>query len=424
MQPAQPRLHHERSGDGVRARLHLVAVLGVVVVGLADVAPAWAGTYEVPACTASVGYVNHSWAAFTSSPTYLEVDSACGETPTTGFSSRVSNLAVGDRLGAGPPPVGVEGGWRITAPDGTSVSAVQGSADFFKDTNNDWEVFVRNAADQLLGGQTCVVELSAGGYCELSGRFQAVGLDTRSVSLGVNCAENSSHNCPDGATLHEVRAELDEATVTISDPVAPTGVTGDVPTGTQHGTVTILGSASDSAAGVASLALVNGGGEVIGGPVVSPGGCNYTYVTPCPTEVSELPIDLDTTKLSNGEDTVYVRATNAAGDTSVSPPYVLAIHNSPPETERVGTTGEPGPRESGAGSGGSTSAPTSPSSVSLVSELTPKLGAVASPVKGRVVHPRRHSRRRHRRRRPHRHAYRRCAHRTCHSRRRAVMHGA
>jgi hypothetical protein len=153
------------------------------------------------------------------------------------------------------------------------------------------------------------------------------------------CTENPFHNCPDGATIHDVRAELDEATVTISDPIAPAEVVGVVPAGPQHGTVTFRVSAVDAAAGVASVDVVDGSGEVVGGPVDVPAGCDYSYVTPCPTVVTELPVAVDTTALANGEDSVRVVATNAASDSADSAPYALDVANEPAPTEGTETSG-------------------------------------------------------------------------------------
>ncbi len=159
-------------------------------------------------------------------------------------------------------------------------------------------------------------------------------------AVGVICTENSFHNCPDRShDSSTVRAELDYATVTINDPVPPTGVIGTrIPTGLQHGTVSISGSAVDGAAGLLSLSVVNASDEVIGGPVAAPGACNYSFVTPCPTKVEGLSIPVDTTKLLNGQDQIRVEATNAAHDEGFSVPYTLTVQNEAPS--KTGGSGE------------------------------------------------------------------------------------
>ena len=216
---------------------------------------------------------------------------------------------------------------------------------------------MKNTDGEILGGQTCIVELVASFYCEASGLFQGSGLNTSSVAVGVLCTENESHNCPDGATIHDVRAELDYATVTIKDELAPTGITGSqIPAGSQHGVISIVGSATDDTAGVLSLNVVNSAGEVVGGPV-TPGSCDYSFPTPCPQEVSDLSIPIDTTKLPNGQDQVRVEATNAAHDEGFSAPYTIDVENAsatqggggPGGGSKSGGSGESKTQTSGSG---------------------------------------------------------------------------
>ena len=343
-----------------------------------------AGTYEVGACTESVGYVNNSWHLFDSNSHYLEDKLACREEPSHELSAKLSNLAVGDVIGAGDPPVGVEAGWSFAAPFGATISEIKGLDDLFKDTDNSWEVALKNGNGEVLGGQTCFVELRSSFYCEVSGTFQASGIDTETVVIGVSCSENGFHDCPDGATIHNVRAELDYAIVTINDPAVPSSVISfQVPPGSQRGVVSILGSAVDDTAGLLSLSVVNSANEVVGGPVSVPGGCNYSFTTPCPTKAEDLAIPLDTTKLPNGQNQIRVEATNAAHDEGFSPAYTLDVENSLPKQE--GGTGPPAEGGSGSGSksGGSNQSGTSsgaggpPSSASIMQKSQPLLPALS-----------------------------------------------
>ena len=347
-----------------------------------------AGLYEVSACTESVGYVNNSWGLFNNNTRYLEANSACNQTSTNELSPSLSNLAIGDVLGAGDPPVGTEADWRFVAPAGTSISEVRGSDDLFKDANNDWQVYLRNAKDEVLGGQTCIVELVSSLYCEVSGVFQESGIDTSSVAIGVLCAENDSHNCPDGATIHDVRAELDYATVTINDPVVPTGVAGtQIPASPQHGLISISGTAIDNAAGLLSLSVVNASDETVGGPVAVPGVCNYSFTTPCPTKAENVAIPIDTTKLPNGQDQIRVEATNAAHDEGFSAAITLTVRNEapPPKTEGSKETGGQSPGgQGGQTSTGQTSSATVPSGVT-----NSEIPAAPSPVSIHVDHVKR-----------------------------------
>lgn len=338
---------------GMRS-LGLLALSGLLALALSRPDVSLAGYYEVSTCTESVSYVNNSWHLFDSNSSYLEANTACHQTPTHELSPGLSNLAVGDVLGAGDPPVGAEAGWRFTAPVGTAISEVIGSDDLFKDTNNDWHVYLENANNEVLGGQTCIVELRSSFYCEVSGPFQESGISTPSVAIGVVCTQNNTNNCPGGATIHEVRAELDYATVTIRDEVLPTGIVGSrIPPGPQHGTVSILGSAEDATSGLLSLSVVNGANnEVIGGPVTS-GSCDYSFTTPCPTKAENLSIPIDTTKLPNGLDQIRVEATNAAHDEGFSSPYTLDVENDVKQGGGGGGGSSSGGGSKTGGSGGS-----------------------------------------------------------------------
>jgi uncharacterized membrane protein YgcG len=328
----------------------LLVVSSVLAIVLLCPGASSAGEYEVSACTESVGYVNNSWHSFDSNSHYLEVHSGCNEEPTHELSANLSNLAVGDVLGAGDPPVGVEAGWAFAAPAGTTISEVNGSDDLFKDTDNSWGIYLKDAGGKILGGQTCIVELGNSFYCEVAGVFQGSGIATSSLAIGLACTENSFHNCPGGATVHDVRAGLDYATVGIRDELAPTGIVGSqIPSGSQHGTISILGSASDAAAGLLSLSVVNGANVVVGGPVSAPVPCDYSFATPCETEVKDLSIPVDTTKLPNGRNLIRVEATNAAHDEGFSDPYEITVENG----GGGGSSQGGGGGTSGGGAGGS-----------------------------------------------------------------------
>ena len=116
---------------GMRS-LSLLALSGALAMMLLCPVVSSAGYYEVDACTESVRFVNNSWHLFSSNSHYLEAHSGCNETPTHELSATLSNLAVGDVMGTGDPPVGVEAGWRFTAPTGTTITEVKGSDDLLR----------------------------------------------------------------------------------------------------------------------------------------------------------------------------------------------------------------------------------------------------------------------------------------------------
>jgi hypothetical protein len=316
----------------------------------------------------------------------------CGEAPTSGASAHLANLAVADVLEAGNPPVGAEAGWRLEAPPGTMISEARGSDRIYKETNNDWEATMQAQAGETLDGQTCVVELRSGLFCETMG-FQVVGLTTSSLRVVARCVENPSRDCPDGATLHEVRAELDEAIVTISDPQPPTGVGGAVPSGPQQGTISVATAATDPAAGVESLSVVDAEGHLIGGPVPAPEGCDFSRVTPCPTSVSGVSVPVDTTRLANGDEQIRVAAENAAHDVAYSSAYTLDVQNHEGEGGS-GTSAGGGNVGEGTTGGGAAGGPEgTPSSPSGSSPAEARAGAgntgspAPAPADGSLVSP-------------------------------------
>lgn len=342
---------------GMRS-LGLLVLSGVLAVVFLCPSVSSAGHYEVSACTEAVDFVNNSWEAYSNDQTHIAVHSACDEPPAVALSGEMANLAIGDLLGASSEAsVGSEAGWRFNALPGTKISEVTGYDGLLSLDMESWIPTLREADGNILPGEICV-KRPGESYCSVGGPFGFPGLNTSSLSIGVSCPINIYNNCPNGSTLHDVRAELDYATVTIEDELAPTGVTdSQVPVGPQHGTITIPGSAVDETAGLLSLSVVNGAGEVVGGPVAVPGTCNYSFTTPCPTKVEGLAIPLDTTKLPNGEDQLRVEATNAAHDEGFSSRYAIDVENSSPK-QHGGGGGSPSEGGSKTGGSGGSNFPT------------------------------------------------------------------
>lgn len=320
------------------------------------------GRYNVEACTTAVGYVNLSWEARTSNPTYIETHTGCGEEPANYGSSTLTNLELGDVTGLSEEiPVGTEGTWSVTAPTGTMIAEVNGYSSLYRQGHS-WHVYreTENTNGETSIESTC--DNVTTNACALGGAFQATALKARSMTLGVLCTPEEYEpgkyftTCPDGALMHDVRAGIAYATVTIDDPNAPEAVAaGNIPSGPQHGVVNIAASAMDSAAGVLSLSVVTKAGEVVGGPV-APGACDYSRLTPCPTHAENLPVSIETEKLPDGQNELRVAATNAAHDESYSAPFMLTVENHPPQPKEEGSNGSgettPGKQEGSRGTTG------------------------------------------------------------------------
>jgi hypothetical protein len=313
------------------------------------------GSYSVELCTAAVGYENHSFVFTTNNSTYIESHSACGEPPTSGDPPTLANLALGDTLGPHGVPVGAAGAWTVKAPEGASISEVSGSDFLMKVGGNmGWNVYLEseNTEGRTTVAQTCATSAEEN-ECAVSGPFEMAGFDAKTVTIGAECdAEeyapgHTYTTCARGNEFgHAVRAGLNFATITITDPAGPSSVTAtDIPTEPQHGTITISASATDATAGLLSLSIIDSSDAIISGPVTVPGGCNYSFLTPCPTSANNLALPLNTEALPNGPQQIQIVATNAAHEQTISPPYTLDIANHPANPPSGG--GEQTPQPNG-----------------------------------------------------------------------------
>ena len=221
-------------------------------------------------------------------PTYLEQTAGgCGQTPVTGASSALANLASADLQSAPTAPYGAifgVAGWTFSSPSGTTITAISGSDDLWQADDDNWRAFIEDASGAYLPGQSCTIPRDSD-YCQVTGPFSLTGISTTSLTIGVSCAPNSSQSCGQSLPgyVHFVWAELDSAVVTIDDPIAPSSVTAtSTPGDVQHGITTVTASAADSPAGIVSLSVTDASGAAVGGPATPPGGCDYTSTTPCP----------------------------------------------------------------------------------------------------------------------------------------------
>jgi hypothetical protein len=337
-----------------KSPIALGALLGLLLaVVIASTAPRLAfgdvGRFNIEACTAAVGYENNSWVFSTNNPTYIESHTVCGEPPISGNPPTLANLSLGDTLGPLGVPVGAAGAFKVAAPAGTTISEVSGTDLLMKVGGNlGWNVYLESEdfAEHVQVAQTCATSAEEN-ECASGGPFQMSGLNAKSVTIGAECdAEeyepgHSYTTCARGNEFgHAVRAEFDSVTVTITDTIPPTAVTGSkIPTGPQHGTITISGSAMDTIAGLLSLSVIDSTSKTIGGPVTVPGGCDHSLLEPCPTSANELSLPLNTEMLADGTDQIRIVATNAAHEETISPAYTLTIENHPPPPPGGGGSG-------------------------------------------------------------------------------------
>lgn len=323
--------------------------LTTVLLALAS-SPATAGSIPVETCTSSVNYENHSWIFTTNNPTYIESHTVCGEPPAVENPPKLVNLSLGDSLGAGGVPVGAKGTWTFKAPQGTTISDVYGTDYLTKvGGNNGWNVYLssEDTEEHNQLAQTCATSYLEN-ECRTGGPFDIPGLKAKTVTIGIECdAEEYEQGhyfttCARGNEFgHAARAEFDNVTVMLNDPTPPNNVSAtNTPTGPQHGTIMIDGSATDTIAGLTSLDVIDKNNKIVGGPVTVPGNCDYSQTTPCPTSATNIPMLVNTEELPDGTNELQIVATNAAQDQETSPPFTITVENLP-------TTGD-----GGDGSGG------------------------------------------------------------------------
>jgi hypothetical protein len=314
-----------------------------------------AGEYSVEACTAAVGYANDSWTFATNDAAYIEEHTSCGEPPLSGDPPVLANLALGDTLGPHGVLVGTTGSLSVTAPEGETISEISGSDTLMKvGGNKAWNVYLatQNTEGQTTVQQTCTTSATEN-VCAAGGPFTISGLHAKTATIGAECdAEeyepgHSYTTCARGNEFgHAVRAGFNYATVTLNDPTPPTDVAAAaIPSGSQHGSITIDGSATDTTAGLLAVAIIDSTGITVAGPVSFAATCDYSHLTPCPTRESEIAIPLDTEGLPDGADQIRIVATNAAHDETTSEPYTLNVSNHPTstteETSHTETTNKP-----------------------------------------------------------------------------------
>jgi hypothetical protein len=298
-----------------------MAALGITA------SPASAGTYSVTTC-APADPANGAWVAFNSNPGELQTQVDCGQGVLGDqLTSATDGLSATDDLSAtGDAPANATSGWTFTAPAGTTVSGFAISYDLFKDSDNNWHFFVRDQSQPVTyPGLDCTINPNVAYQCDASGTLTQASLSDTSLSVGLYCGAIAPVTCGVGALAHQVRADIDSSQVTISDPIAPSGVSAQAPSGYQHATASVNVDASDTAAGIAQL-QVRSGSTVVGTYTPT---CDYTKLTPCPAQLTAQPVTVDTTQLPDGSAPLTVVATDAAGNSTSTSTSLLVDNNAP-----------------------------------------------------------------------------------------------
>ncbi len=191
-----------------------------------------------------------------------------------------------------------------------------------------WLPQIVDAAGTPLPGETCPFNGNNGG-CEISGEAIHTGLDTASLAIEVLCSPASEEltACPGGATVHHARAELNSATVTVTDNQPPqiTSASGSLfAGGVVRGTLSGTINASDNS-GVQYAGVYVDGAQVAQQALV----CDFTRPAPCPAGSSNQ-FSLDTTTLANGPHQIQAAVVDAAGNQTLAGPVQITVENTAP----------------------------------------------------------------------------------------------
>jgi len=326
------------------------AAIGVMLGVVASASPATAlaaGSYQVSACNFAPEAANNSWTWATNDsaqPSHYAEHVNCPYRlgGSGGKADQEGGLSTTDALGlsSGATP-GTSAGWTFTAPAGTTIAGLtyERYIGHVFDPRNSWSPALR-ADGAIVPGETCLDTVENGETCSVGGPpgtggepARITGLSAHELSLGIVCQAPAEDECVTGATEHKVWAATYGATVTLSDPTAPTlsapsgALWGPGEAGGFHkGTESVTVAAQDVGGGVASIVLSADGRpmETYTAP------CNFTFAQPCPSSTGTQTLTLPTTQLSDGKHTLTLVATDAAGNQSNVASEEITVDNSAP----------------------------------------------------------------------------------------------
>ena len=297
-------------------------------------APAFAGTYDVSACSpfSSPG----PWTEVNTAPAGLTAGQLCGGPAIGPLSGGDQGAMYGEDILNSPAaiPNGAEAGWTFTAPPQTAIVAIS----YYRALSSYIEPDLVAGLFQADGSplEQCMVSRAFGSshVCSMPNSQTPVsfaGLNTTSLFFGVAChvVTVPGASCVAQGTIHGAQADLYSAKVTLLEAALPTlgQPSGALwAGGVVSGVVPVGFSASDPSGIAQDLVRTETGQNVI----FATQSCDFTSTTPCP----QLPagsLSVDTTRVPDGPHTFSLVATDAAGNTqTATSPSVVVDNNGPP----------------------------------------------------------------------------------------------
>lgn len=317
-----------------------LALTAVVAGGLGLLArSALAGSYVVSACSpaSSPGL----WTQTNTFAAALRAENQCGGPaigPTDG--SHTGALYGEDILNSSANiPDGSRAGWTLTAPAGTTISAVSYYRTLTSYNNSDVISGLFQADGTALEQCKIPWPFVSGSsiHCDKINNQAPVtftGLNTSSLFLGVTCrlVTGAMACITGGAPLHAAKADLYSARVTLSENAAPTlgNVGGTLwGGGVVSGVVPVTFTASD-ASGIQEQLVRGDAGQTL---ISAPQPCDFGASPPCPQQPAGS-LSVDTTRVADGVHTFSVVVSDPADNSQVatSPPVVVDNNGPPPPT--------------------------------------------------------------------------------------------
>jgi hypothetical protein len=312
---------------GKRARTLPLLILAVLLfVAAIPAAAGAAGSYTVTACspTSSPG----AWQQLNTFPGGMTFGNGCGGPMIGPLGGGDSGALYGEDLVSSTvhTPAGARAGWTFSAPDGTTITTVSYYRSIITAGGNlDWLA-------GLLAANGAQLDTCEAGPCSKPNNQVAItlpGLNTSGLFFGVECDPVApDSDCLAGGTEHYAQADMYSAKITLSETATPTvsnlggALWGG---GVVSGSEPVTFSTSDPS-GISQVALDGPDGQM----ALQPQSCDYSQTQPCP-QLSSGSLDLDTTELRDGAQTLTLLVTNAAGNTtSVQSPTVVVDNNGPP----------------------------------------------------------------------------------------------
>jgi hypothetical protein len=305
--------------------LALLAVFGAVAVSLALPATpalpfgsdlARAATYNVVACN-DAGGPNHSWDQWwNSGVSTITSGQGC---PNGGYDGNTNKGVFARYIANSTDPGGAAGGWAFNAPAGNNIASITLSDWFTRSNTNGPYAFLASNYGLLEGcfnGSTICGAVYGQHTLPVNGATQ--------IRTEVGCASTS---CLDSSGVGTSGIfEIYGATVTVNDNTAPSvSPSGAMWTNAwQRGVRSMTIGGGDGADGIQRTDLTIDGTTVAS----QPHGCDFSYVTPCPTNVGD-GVSYDTRQLSDGPHTLRAISYDA-GWLSASASTTINVDNHAP----------------------------------------------------------------------------------------------